>query len=370
MKKKTIIFVAIIVTAIISILIWSVSMPSRLVYFGGSSSVNPFMQIATKKFDENHKDYEVIYNSNGSQNGVRSVENGTYSVGMISKEIKKDTLSDGGVFSDFSEVGTDLTEEKNINAFSKAVKTNNDINAIEFAIDAIVIMYNPPNWVEEYSNLIDFNFEKNSPDLDIVKKVFSVAGYRWIDFLNDVVKDESIKQEINLKAKLQINGGNEVMMPISRESGSGTRSSFDSLFGITDINSGTANSNGSMITQLRDTSGSFGYVSYGFYKNSENNSLKTPWMNGFKLGHEGKVLSKDESITPEWSSNEDFIKSDDYLLKRPFIMLFDSNNKKRDVVLEFIEFMIKISGEPKSAFTAEGLVPKIEYLANGGIKNL
>ncbi|QHX35785.1 phosphate ABC transporter substrate-binding protein [Spiroplasma sp. TIUS-1] len=362
MKKKTIIFIAIIVSAVISIFVWSISMPSRLVYFGGSSSVNPFMQIATKEFDKG-KNYEVIYNSNGSQNGVRSVENGTYSVGMISKEIKENTLSKGSVFSNYESVDEDLTDPAHLHEFSVAVKNDNSINAIEFAIDAIVIMYNPPAWLDdEMLNSIDIDLSKKEHK-DIIKEIYSNSKYTWRDFLLDINKGN--KQLLN---KISLQSNVDLLVPISRESGSGTRKSFDDFFGITNVDSGTANSNGSMITQLRDTNGSFGYVSYGFYKNSQNNNLQTPWINSHRLGQDGEVEIKNSSIISEHDGmlNEEYIRQGYYLLKRPFIMLFSSSDKKVDIVLEFVEFLV--SEKAKHAYEEEGLVPKMGYLKNGGIK--
>ncbi|WP_338984015.1 phosphate ABC transporter substrate-binding protein [Spiroplasma endosymbiont of Othius punctulatus] len=354
MKKKTIILIVIIVTSIVSIFIWSLAMPSRLVYFGGSSSVNPFMQIATKKFGEEYKHSdEIIYNSNGSQNGVKSVENGTYSAGMISKEVKQNTLSSGSDFSNIQGFDNEFEDTKTFNDFRNEVNKTKGINAMEFAIDAIVIMYNPPKWFienPEIANSINFDFNKDDHK-KIVKKIYSNPNYMWADFV----------KELNPEIK-DFNHGNELLMPVSRESGSGTRSAFDDFFEIEDIDSGTANSNGSMITQLRDTKGSFGYVSYGFYKNSENNNLQTPWFNNKRLSKDEfiEVLNDDGTIQPGESKNEEHIKSDaGYELKRPFIMLFDSENKKTNSVLEFVEFLI--TEKANSAYEEEGLVRKVQY---------
>ncbi|KAF5299523.1 hypothetical protein FQR65_LT19508 [Abscondita terminalis] len=179
---------------------------------GGSTSVNPFMQRATSEYAK-EKNIDIVYNSTGSQAGVVGVENGMYSAGFISKNFTNKTLSNNN---NLLELPLDTFEEQT----KTVLDTNKGYTALKFAIDAIVLVYNPPNLALEL-NLVDKKPSGNTP-----------------------------------------------FVTFTREDGAGTRTAFSELTGVEDLaNANVVNSNGMMISQLGTSEASIGYVSYSFLGN-------------------------------------------------------------------------------------------------------
>ncbi|ARU91251.1 phosphate ABC transporter substrate-binding protein [Spiroplasma clarkii] len=369
MSKKFSIILATFLTIIVGIWIWSFAMPKNYVILGGSTSVNPFMQLYTKEYEaHNHKDF--IYNSTGSQAGVSGVEKHMYGAGFISKDATASaTLSPGNSFFDFGDVqhyetghGTEFKETIQNAKTGNSVSANQSFIAFEFAIDAIIIVYSPPTWFldEGLDKKLDFLLNKNDPNSTDLGKIYA-NSLTWEDLAKSLGGTQrSSKTSFNT---------------FTREDGSGTRSAFSDLTKIKNMETANVvNSNGAMLDNVKKSPGSIGFVSYAFIDQVDGNSnVRIAGINGIRLGNladgtQGIGMVLDETtgtfiVNANNTSNEEYIKSNVYSFQRPFITIFSLKNKQISLIVDFFAELIGIGEQEewvKETFIEEGLVPKFE----------
>ncbi len=69
--------------------------PSGKIVVGGSSSVSPLMEKLIEAYKENNQDAEIELQTTDSTTGMTSAIDGTYDIGMASRELKDTELSEG-----------------------------------------------------------------------------------------------------------------------------------------------------------------------------------------------------------------------------------------------------------------------------------
>jgi phosphate transport system substrate-binding protein len=139
---------------------------------GGSTSVNPLMELFVEDYGKKHSNIKFNVSATGSGDGIKGVPAGTCEIGMSSRELTP------------AEKGTDLAE-------------------MVVAIDGIAVIVNPNNPI---SNLT----------LDQIRDIYTGAVSRW----------EQLGAAANGKT-----GGIAV---VSREPGSGTRGAFEEILRFQD----------------------------------------------------------------------------------------------------------------------------------------
>ncbi|AUM62895.1 phosphate ABC transporter substrate-binding protein [Spiroplasma monobiae] len=392
MSKKISIILLIFISVVLGLWIWSAAVPKNSITLGGSTSVNPFMQKLTKKYyesDEHANDF--IYNSTGSQAGVGGVEKEMYAAGFISKDINSATLSKGNDF-------LDLCGEENSGSTptitrcgydSELIQKDSSVSkresyvALEFAIDAIGIIYNAPDYWNEkidynglsltLNDLADFKISDSNgtgktllADIYSGKKQWKDIAYVLIEPLN---KEESKSTYNAFKALIDRQPGTK-LVTFTREDGSGTRSAFSDLTGIKDMSSSNVvNSNGSMIENMQRAP-SLGYVSNAFLTQlSDEGPIKLAGIDGMKLGigQDGKPKEVNDFFWwPSELSSDEFIR-EKYTFKRPFISIFNLYNKNLDALVELFDYIA--SKDSDDVFKSEGLVKEMKFQSlnkNGG----
>ncbi|WP_339020564.1 phosphate ABC transporter substrate-binding protein [Spiroplasma endosymbiont of Atherix ibis] len=388
MSRKISIILLALLSVVLGLWIWSVAAPKNSIILGGSTSVNPFMQKLTKKYYQESEKKDFIYNSTGSQAGVGGVEKEMYSAGFISKNISDSTLSKGNNFLNvcggetrdsnlvvcsFSDI--DLNEFKKTNNNSKKIS----YIALEFAIDAIGVIFNSPNYWNEvitYGNeenislndLMNFDLKSNK---ELLAKIYSGNMY-WEELAKEVLKSYENEEFYSQLYKKIPTSNKTKIVTFTREDGSGTRTAFSDLTGIKDMHSSNVvNSNGSMIENMSNVS-SIGYVSNAFLGQlTENGAIKLAGINGTKLAI-NKSNKPKEWINNQWqdwqnpeaekpSNTEEFIKNPTaYTFKRPFIAIFNIYNKNLEQLIQLFNWM-NSKDEAKSVFDDEGLVRHMNY---------
>ncbi|QHX36908.1 phosphate ABC transporter substrate-binding protein [Spiroplasma sp. BIUS-1] len=385
MSKKISIILLIFLSVILGLWIWSAAVPKNSIILGGSTSVNPFMQKLTKEYHDETK-VDFVYNSTGSQAGVSGVEKDMYSAGFISKDINEGTLTKGNTFfSDFkpkSQYADSCKTQGSIKEydFDKVEEPHSGESrdksyvALEFAIDAIGIIYNSPSyWGQEIkygenkvltlNDLMNFDLE-NGSGKKMISDIYS-GSKNWEDIAYELIiqnksLDEATKNDfinlINSQAKQKI-------VTYTREDGSGTRSAFSDLTGVKNMpNSNVVNSNGSMIENMQRAP-SVGYVSNAFLKQlTTDGPINLAGIDDYKLpiGEEEKPF---EFIDNEWveieGKNVDEFIRDTYTFKRPFITIFNTHSDKYDELMKLFDFIN--SEKSDNVFKSEGLVKNMKY---------
>ncbi|ALD66732.1 phosphate ABC transporter substrate-binding protein [Spiroplasma cantharicola] len=397
MTRKISIILLTFLSVILCLWIWSAAAPKKAIILGGSTSVNPFMQKLTKEYYNKSEKVDFVYNSTGSQAGVGGVEKDMYTAGFISKDINDKTLTKGNNFLQICENSNECDfNPEVIKEIEKGEKDNSYI-ALEFAIDAIGVIYNPPTYWNQkielkenkeitLNDLMNFDFKKeDEADKELLKKAYS-GNYSWEELATELVNShqwENNKDAYNEIINL-INGQSKTkLITFTREDGSGTRSAFSDLTKIKDMSSSNVvNSNGSMIENM-SKSPSLGYVSNGFLGQlSQSGIVKLAGFNGYKLpigidndnplewSDQDKEWKSWESSSSESVINglitDEFIKTV-YDFKRPFIAIFNSYNKKLDQLIELFNFVN--SNDSNEVFKSEGLVKNMKYKSLGGTSN-
>lgn len=127
-------------------------------------------------------------------------------------------------------------------------------------------------------------------------------------------------------------GGNDAIVVVSREDGSGTRSAFIELTGIeqddtdrTIASAEIAENTGSLTSLIAETEKAIGYASFGSVVNDE--SVKMISVNG---------------VAP----SAETIKSGDYAIQRPFnIAYVEDTYNSNDLLQDFVEFILSTEGQ-------------------------
>ncbi|AKU79439.1 phosphate ABC transporter substrate-binding protein [Spiroplasma turonicum] len=377
MSKKISIFLISFLIIMVGFWVWTIVTPKNSIVIGGSTSVNPFMQLATKEYSDSKEGLDFVYNSTGSQAGVGGVEKGMYAAGFISKDATNKTLSEGNSFVDlekteiedenaFENIKTNLEDKKNLDKQSSYL-------TITFALDAIGIIFNSPSyWQQKINNisindLVNFNLKDNN---SLLAKLYE-GELTWYEMANRLLMDYTNDVDIdNLKKLNESNTeiGNIKIPTYTREDGSGTRSAFSDLTKIKKMpSSNVVNSNGAMIEQIKVSTG-FGYISNGFIQNLDNNGgIFLSGIDNKKLASpltEGEQPYKFDQDKKQWViiddyiNNDEFIKADDdkgYTFKRPFICITNLNSNDFNNIFNFFNYLYK-ANDDSNPFKKEGLV--------------
>ncbi|MCL2138005.1 MAG: phosphate ABC transporter substrate-binding protein [Treponema sp.] len=139
---------------------------------GGSTSVNPLMEMFIAEYSKNNSNVTFTVSATGSGDGIKGAAENTYEIGMSSRELSP------------AEIGT-------------------GIDGLIIAIDGIAVIINNANPV-------------NSLSTDQIKDIYTGAVTRW--------------EELGASA----NGKTGSIAVVSREPGSGTRGAFEEILKFQD----------------------------------------------------------------------------------------------------------------------------------------
>lgn len=374
MSKRVSIFLSVFIVVISGMWIWTILMPRNFVILGGSTSVNPFMQVYTTNFVR-EEGTDFIFNSTGSQAGVNGVENGMYSAGFISREASAiNTLSPENSFFNFqredNNIIYEIGEAKNFiddmtgaadYVIENNISTSQAFVAFEFAVDPLLIIYNAPNWFIEagLNDRLNFEINREEPSSTVLGKIFN-NDFTWEELALSLGDEQTRTSNTSFNL-------------FSRESGSGTRSAFQDITGIRQME--TANiigSNGGMLATIRSTENSIGFLSFAFLEqiNSDFN-VRIAGIDGIRLGNpidetmgyamfwdenEQKFVVDDNNIT-----NESVIRDGSYIFQRPFIAIFNLQTNRLQELINFFAVLISYNETQQpwveSTFQDNGLVP-------------
>ena len=177
---------------------------SYTIAIGGSTSVNPLMELLVAEYGKSHGNVKFTISATGSGDGIKGVPAGTCEIGMSSRELSP------------AEVGTGIDE-------------------LVIAIDGIAVIVNAKNPV-------------NALTQEQIKDIYTGAITRW----------EQLGAAANGKS-----GGIAV---VAREPSSGTRGAFEELLKFQDQMVKGAiefDSTGAIIAELSRNVDAIGYISLG-----------------------------------------------------------------------------------------------------------
>ena len=176
---------------------------------GGSTSVNPLMELFIAEYQKSHSNVKFTVSATGSGDGIKGATEGTYEIGMSSRELTP------------AEIGAGL-------------------DALVIAIDGIAVILNNANPV---SNLTT----------DQIKDIYTGKIIRW--------------QDLGASA----NGKTGGIAVISREPGSGTRGAFEELLKFQDqLVKGAIefDGTGAIKAEVSRNADAIGYISLGSLDNT------------------------------------------------------------------------------------------------------
>jgi len=174
------------------------------VSIGGSTSVNPLMELLTEDYQKNHSNVKFTVSATGSGDGIKGAGEGTYEIGMSSRELTP------------AEIGTGL-------------------DALVIAIDGIAVILNNANPVSNLST-------------DQIKDIYTGKITRW--------------EQLGASASGKSGG----IAVISREPGSGTRGAFEELLKFQDqLVKGAIefDGTGAIKAEVSRNADAIGYISLG-----------------------------------------------------------------------------------------------------------
>jgi phosphate transport system substrate-binding protein len=176
---------------------------------GGSTSVNPLMEMLITEYEKAHSNVKFTVSATGSGDGIKGAGEGTYEIGMSSRELSP------------AEIGTGL-------------------DALVIAIDGIAVILNNANPV---SNLT----------MEQIKDIYTGKITRW--------------QDLGTSASGKTGG----IAVISREPGSGTRGAFEELLKFQDqLVKGAVefDGTGAIKAEVSRNADAIGYISLGSLDNT------------------------------------------------------------------------------------------------------
>jgi len=182
----------------------SVQPAAYTISIGGSTSVNPLMELLIAEYEKAHSNVKFTVSATGSGDGIKGTAAGTYEIGMSSRELSP------------AEIGTGLED-------------------LIIAIDGIAVILNNANPVTSLST-------------DQIKDIYTGKITRW----------EQLGASANNKT-----GGIAV---ISREPGSGTRGAFEELLKFQDqLVKGAIefDGTGAIKAEVSRNADAIGYISLG-----------------------------------------------------------------------------------------------------------
>ncbi|WP_342252480.1 phosphate ABC transporter substrate-binding protein [Spiroplasma endosymbiont of Amphibalanus improvisus] len=322
-KEKKIKYIAsfFLFVLLFSLTVWTFASSHSTIIAGGSTSVDIVLQDLTNQYRNEEKGGDdILYNSLGSSAALVGVKNNSYSFGFLSDELQDDEADE--LFSDY-----------NVLRFA-------------FAIDYLLIIYNLPEDSINQSSLEQSDFlgdhlivgswddtNANEDGPKNIQELYS-GDYTW----KNVFGDQLVSNETTTKPPITY----------TRESGSGTRSFFESS--VIEENSYNYNSvvasNGAMLDSVESTPGSVGYVSFSYlnkiiydYQNG-NHDIHIAFL-GFPNKNPSAIISpyktiddKGEAIDPQNPFN------DNYSLTRPFTGIVNTSSKDFDKAMKFITWML------------------------------
>ncbi len=166
---------------------------------GGSTSVQPLMEVLAAEFEAQGLG-SVDVQGGGSSVGTKGAIDGTFDLGMASRGLKEEELE--------------------------------DLDAVEIALDGIVIVVNTNNPVQDIS-------------LEDAKKIYTGEITNW----------------------KELGGADAEIAVLAREEGSGTRDGFQTVLGFDSeeqvANAGVQNSTGAVVSQITGNENAIGYISLG-----------------------------------------------------------------------------------------------------------
>jgi len=231
----------------------------------GSTSVEPFAELLAEEYMIIHPKSHIYVQGGGSSAGIEVVRTHAAHIGMSSRALKP--------------------EEKNL-------------HAVTIAKDAIAIIFNPTNPLENLS-------------LDQIREIFSGKITNW----------------------RELGGLNHSIDVVTREEGSGTRESFQKfVMGKEDISLGALvqDSNGAVRQVTANDASAIGYISLGLV----NDQVKAVRISG---------------VEPDLAN----VNNGKYTLVRPFLFLF--NGEPVGEAKSFLDFVLSPSAQ--KLLLKEGLVP-------------
>jgi len=230
----------------------------------GSTSVQPFAELLAEEYVSRYPHNDIYVQGGGSTAGILAVRTHAANIGMSSRSL--------------------LPDEK-------------DLYAVTIAKDAIAIIVNPKNSIQDLS-------------LDLVRRVFSGKTRNW----------------------KELGASPHPIVLVSREEGSGTRESFQKfVMGKEEISleSLVQDSNGAIRQVVSNDLYAIGYISLG-------------------LVNEKVRPLKISGVEPSLAN----IESAKYTLVRPFLFVFDGEPKGE--AKSFLEFVL--SPGAQKLLSKEGLV--------------
>ena len=235
----------------------------------GSTTVQPLAELFAEAYMADNPDVRIDVQGGGSSVGVKSAAQDTVDVGMASREVKD----------------SELEEYPNLNPFA-------------IAYDGIAIAVHPDVPVEELT-------------IEQVHGIFAGEITNWSE----------------------VGGPDELMVVVSREEGSGTRTAFEDMVMGEDVIVDTAilqPSNGSVRTTIASTPASIGYLSFGYL----DDTTKPVKING-------------AAPTPANAANGS------YPVVRPLNMM--TSGEPSDVVQGWLDFIFSTEGQ--AIVADEGFIP-------------
>jgi len=172
MKKFWLVLSVMVLTTGMAFALGGGDKAGRTISVGGSTSVNPLMELLIADYKKAHSNINFTVSATGSGDGIKGAAAGTYEIGMSSRELTP------------AEIGTGL-------------------EPLVIAIDGIAVILNNANPV---SNLT----------MDQIKDIYTGKITRW--------------QDLGVSAGGKTGG----IAVISREPGSGTRGAFEELLKFQD----------------------------------------------------------------------------------------------------------------------------------------
>jgi phosphate transport system substrate-binding protein len=255
----------IISLTLISLLVFSANVVAaeNKIVAKGSTTVLPISQACAEVFMDQNKDIDISVQGGGSGVGIASIVDGTCDIGNASRPIKE------------KEIVT--AEEKGVNVFANIV-----------ARDAIAVVLNPVNDIDGLT-------------LEQIKAIYTGEFSNWS----------------------QVDGSDQEIVVISRDSASGTFEAFNELALDKEKVRPDAllqASNAAVATSVANTPGAIGYVGLGYVTAK----IKAIEVNG--------IIPSKETVN-----------SDTYPLARPLFMY--TNGEPTGAVKEFIDFVMSEEGQ-------------------------
>ncbi len=244
---------------------------TKKLMIAGSTSVQPIAEKLSEHFMQKHPNIKIEIQGGGSSAGVQAALSGAADIGMSSRDL--------------------VASESHLKTFT-------------VAYDAIVMIVNPQNHIENISR-------------DEIRKIFAFDITAW--------------NKINASSECG------VITVLTREDGSGTRGAFEELImGTVEIAARALvqDSTGSIREIVANDIDAIGYISFG------------------SLNQKVKALAVD-GIKPETKSFTEADISRKYKVIRPFLFL--SKEEPQGAAREFMNYIR--SEEGIAIIKAEGLVP-------------